>query len=342
MHSGKRQRFFSKRASSIMKMDREKRERKEPRTQAVQLGVCLALFLTVFIGKGILPEQVKDAGQRILETITADVDFQGAFAGLGESLAKGNSSLLGDVGEFCVQVFGAQSSAEQTSLPDLGTSEMTFLASGADCRSGMAHYLGLSQWPGAWQPNQEDAQSPETQQDEPIPKQESTQEKMAVPEVGTVLKAVSYSGTALPERYTMDMLALGELETVTPVLGTLTSAYGYREHPVDGEYRFHNGVDIGGVGEGADIVAFASGTVEYVGESDAYGLYFQLDHGNGVKSFYAHCSQILVHKGEAVEMGQLVAKVGSTGNATGPHLHLELKCGGMHVNPLYYIQTRES
>ena len=159
----------------------------------------------------------------------------------------------------------------------------------------------------------------------------------AVPAAGTLLVKSDYSGQALPGNYTMDQLSLGQLDTVTPVLGRLTSGYGYRDHPISGAYQFHGGVDISG-NKGDPIAAFAAGTVEYVGEDDSYGLYLQLDHGNGVKSFYAHCSDVCVKKGQTVALGEKIAEVGSSGAATGPHLHLELKYNKMHLNPIYYIQ----
>ena len=62
-----------------------------------------------------------------------------------------------------------------------------------------------------------------------------------------------------------------------------------------------------------------------------------MDHGNGVKSFYAHCSKVEVVKGQRVSMGDTVARIGSTGSSTGPHLHLELKFNKMHLNPAYYV-----
>lgn len=92
---------------------------------------------------------------------------------------------------------------------------------------------------------------------------------------------------------------------------------------------------------GDPIRAFAAGTVEYTGEDDSYGLYLQVDHGNGVKSFYAHCSKIVVVKGQEVAMGEKVAEVGSTGDSTGPHLHLEMKYNKMHLNPAYYVEFLE-
>ena len=90
--------------------------------------------------------------------------------------------------------------------------------------------------------------------------------------------------------------------------------------------------------EHCPIAAFADGVVEYTGEDNSYGRYFKIDHGNGVKSFYAHCSQVLVQKGQTVALGETVGLVGSTGNVTGPHLHLELKYGKLHLNPAYYVE----
>ena len=136
----------------------------------------------------------------------------------------------------------------------------------------------------------------------------------------------------------MEYVSLGLTDTVTPVMGSVTSVYGYRDHPVSGEYLFHAGVDLAAE-TGTPILAFASGVVDYIGESDAYGLYVQLDHGNGVTSFYCHCSALYVQKGETVTKGQTIAAVGETGNATGPHLHLEMKRDGVRLNPIYYIDT---
>lgn len=78
--------------------------------------------------------------------------------------------------------------------------------------------------------------------------------------------------------------------------------------------------------------------MEYTGEDDSYGLYFQIDHGNGVKSFYAHCSTVLVRKGQAVSIGDTGGPGGVDGDGHRPHLHLELRCAGLRVNPIYYIE----
>ena len=93
---------------------------------------------------------------------------------------------------------------------------------------------------------------------------------------------------------------------------------------------------------GADIVAANTGTVvkantSYVAGS-GYGMYIIIDHGGGKSTLYGHCSQLLISEGQVVSRGQTIAKVGSTGWSTGPHLHFEVREGGQHVNPLPYLQ----
>ncbi len=129
-------------------------------------------------------------------------------------------------------------------------------------------------------------------------------------------------------------------EGVTPVMGVVSSGFGYRIHPIDGEWKPHRGLDIAAP-VGTEILSFASGVVDYVGESEAdYGLYLQIDHGSGVCSFYAHCSEILVKAGQPVQKGDLIARVGDTGYTTGAHLHLELKQNGERIDPAPYIQEQ--
>lgn len=129
---------------------------------------------------------------------------------------------------------------------------------------------------------------------------------------------------------------LGLSDSVTPVMGVLTSGFGLREHPIDGETKPHEGIDLAAE-IGTAVLAFADGTVDYIGESPAYGMYLQLRHENGVTSFYAHCSELCVQKGQRVSMGDVVAKVGDTGNTTGPHLHFELKRDGTFLDPQPYV-----
>lgn len=316
------------------------------RVRFVQLLICLALFFAVFWGKGLLPQRLGQVGENILARMGAGLDIPGALSDLGRSLMEGDS-LLADLGAFCVEVFGPapqeEASPQEVLLPPVQpgavmTSELKFLGGESGRAVRAAHYADFSQF-GVELPAEEP--EPEPEPEPPAEEAEAPEPEAAVPAAGTVVVYSDYSGDPLPENYTMDQVSLGELETTTPVMGRLTSGYGYRDHPISGKYFFHGGVDIGGQ-TGDPIAAFADGVVEYTGKNNSYGLYLQLDHGNGVKSFYAHCSKILVSKDQTVAMGDKVAEIGSTGTSTGPHLHLELKYHKMHLDPAYYVEFLNS
>ncbi|MGL6220807.1 MAG: peptidoglycan DD-metalloendopeptidase family protein, partial [Lacrimispora sphenoides] len=100
--------------------------------------------------------------------------------------------------------------------------------------------------------------------------------------------------------------------------------------------RTHLGVDLG-MPTGAPIRAADNGTVISSGYSGSYGNLIKLDHGNGIVTYYAHCSALEANTGQAVKKGQVIAKVGSTGNSTGPHLHFEVRVNDQNVNPLNYL-----
>jgi murein DD-endopeptidase MepM/ murein hydrolase activator NlpD len=115
----------------------------------------------------------------------------------------------------------------------------------------------------------------------------------------------------------------------------VSSSFGYRVHPTDGEIRFHYGTDIA-ADSGEQITAFADGKTIDVGTSDSLGNYVILRHGS-IETQYAHCCEVYVQCGQAVKKGQAIAAVGATGDATNPHLHFELRVSGIYVNPEYYL-----
>ena len=123
-------------------------------------------------------------------------------------------------------------------------------------------------------------------------------------------------------------LADGALQWPLPVAGTITSPQGYRTDPITGETSYHSGTDIA-VPEGTPILAAADGTVTIANALDSwggsYGYHVELDHGGGLTTLYAHCSSICVTAGQQVAAGQVIAYVGHTGRATGPHLHFEVQ-----------------
>lgn len=119
----------------------------------------------------------------------------------------------------------------------------------------------------------------------------------------------------------------GALQWPLPVAGTITSPQGYRTDPITGEVSYHSGTDIAAP-EGTPILAAADGTVTIANALDSwggsYGYHVKLDHGGGLTTLYAHCSSICVTVGQQVKAGQVIAYVGHTGRATGPHLHFEI------------------
>ena len=122
-----------------------------------------------------------------------------------------------------------------------------------------------------------------------------------------------------------------------PLQGRITSSYGYRDHPIDEEVKFHYGVDIAAA-RGTPIGSFAAGTVTDTGRGTVYGNFVRVDHGDGFTSFYGHMDSISVTKGQKVALGQQVGKVGSTGKSTGPHLHFEMRKDGKIINPNDYVE----
>ena len=151
------------------------------------------------------------------------------------------------------------------------------------------------------------------------------------------LTYVLYSDENLPDSVSMEQMLLG-FDYCTPVSGVISSSFGYREHPVEGEDRFHYGLDLA-ANTGTEIACFADGTVTAVGDSSSYGKYCTVTHENGYSTLYAHCDRVTVSSGTSVRKGQKIAEVGETGIATGPHLHFELLRDGIYLNPVYYVSA---
>jgi murein DD-endopeptidase MepM/ murein hydrolase activator NlpD len=118
-----------------------------------------------------------------------------------------------------------------------------------------------------------------------------------------------------------------------PVSGRITSYFGYRRHPILRFMRLHAGVDFG-ASWGSPILAAADGQVVGAGWAGGYGRQVRLAHGAGLTSSYSHMSEIAAEPGTIVRRGQVIGYVGSSGLSTGPHLHFEVKRGGVPVNPL--------
>lgn len=122
---------------------------------------------------------------------------------------------------------------------------------------------------------------------------------------------------------------------IWPVYGRITSYFGYRS--IFGTYSYHSGIDIA-TSYGTTIVAADGGTVTFSGYKGTYGYLVIISHGDGLQTYYAHCSSLLVSAGQKVYQGQAIGRVGSTGRSTGNHCHFEIKVNGTSVNPLSYLK----
>jgi murein DD-endopeptidase MepM/ murein hydrolase activator NlpD len=118
--------------------------------------------------------------------------------------------------------------------------------------------------------------------------------------------------------------------------GVVTSKFGYRVHPITGRRAMHTGIDIAAA-KGSDIVSMADGVVIFSGRKGGYGNIVEVRHANGLETRYAHNSRNLVKEGDVVTKGQVIAKLGSTGRSTGPHVHFEVRKNGKAINPNQYL-----
>ncbi len=133
----------------------------------------------------------------------------------------------------------------------------------------------------------------------------------------------------------MSKLPLGR-----PVAGALTSSFGSRKDPVNKKPGFHSGVDFRGK-RGSEVMATADGKVIKAGRNGSYGLYVQIDHGNGYSTAFGHLKKYTVKKGDRISRGQTVGLVGSSGRSTGPHLHYEVRYNDKTINPEKFLKVAD-
>lgn len=123
--------------------------------------------------------------------------------------------------------------------------------------------------------------------------------------------------------------------------GWISSYYGMRNDPFTGKRAMHKGMDFAGK-DGTDVVAVAAGVVTWVGKRHGFGELVEINHGKGYVTRYGHNKELLVEIGDRVKQGQTIAKMGSTGRSTGPHVHFEVLRNGKIVNPTKYIQAKRN
>ncbi len=285
------------------------------RTQQLTASFCL--FSLVFVGQGVFPQKIKLMSSLAQTHFQGDLDFESAFQNLGHALAQEEFQLQ-DLETFCKEVFGATS---------LGLEDEVVMV-----LQPMVEYVTPLDY-FTIEPFWENAVEVSAWQEEMSEPEETVTESPML-DIGTVLLAGDSSD--LPEHCSNDFFYLGERETVHPVVSVVSSEFGMRIGPLTGISELHRGLDLAAV-SGTEIVAWSDGVVEAVGETSEVGLYVRLNHGDEVKTFYAHCSEILVEEGQIVSAGEKIALVGETGKVTGAHLHFELSWDGLYLNPALYL-----
>ena len=150
-------------------------------------------------------------------------------------------------------------------------------------------------------------------------------------------RLLSFSWQEAEDTLGTKLTRLAATPSILPTRGYISSGFSAsRYHPILSRPRPHVGLDIVAP-EGTAIVAPATGRVRFVGRNGEYGLSVEIDHGWGVVTRFAHASRVLVRRGQPVERGDVIAQIGSTGLAVGPHLHYEVLVNGTRVNPRRYI-----
>ncbi len=146
----------------------------------------------------------------------------------------------------------------------------------------------------------------------------------------------AFNPGAAPDMLT-NWVSVAGAPTLWPVIGPISSSFGERQDPFNGEGAFHSGVDIS-ANFGDPVRAAADGTVEYASMASGYGREILINHGNGIQTLYGHLSGFAVTAGQQVSRGQVIGYIGMSGRATGPHLHYEVRIHNTPVNPHRYLQ----
>ncbi|MEO0080131.1 MAG: M23 family metallopeptidase [candidate division WOR-3 bacterium] len=166
-----------------------------------------------------------------------------------------------------------------------------------------------------------------------------TAPRTPVPSVDELLRRAGFEERSMAEiaaAVSRQKERLRNLPSIWPVQGWVTSGFGMRDDPWTGSRSMHQGMDIVAP-PGTPIVATADGRVSFTGWRPGFGRVVEIDHGYGIQTFYGHCQSIKVNQGARVNRGQPIATVGSSGRATGTHLHYGVRLNGNWVNPASYI-----
>lgn len=284
-----------------------------------RLVICGVVFVLLVAVKLLFPEAVGNLARSAGQLIGRNADFKEAFAAMGRAIS-GEEAVGDSLQEAYTAVFNPGTKSALPDEPEAPPApRQDAPAAPADQSGRLVSYV-----------------TPVLPEAEPaVTEMVWTEEPAGDPDAAVDTLSRVYTMPAPPENASLEQRNLG-FDHSTPVPGTLSSAFGWREHPVEGGSKFHYGVDLAAA-EGTAITAFADGTVYATGESSTLGNYIMLRHEGGYVTLYGHCSRVTA-TGGSVSMGDKIAEVGSTGLTTGPHLHFELHDGELYLNPIFYVE----
>jgi len=352
-----RRRLYSGRSGGAKRL-REKSERKLQQS-VVKLVICLSAFLVLLALKFIFPS----GAEAVSRHLASGLDCKAAFSAIGKAITSGENIIEVfkgiSLGGFRKDPQGSDTDTpepkkaypEPGNTPDVRSQNgdagktSSGISDGAEAVEAISvvDILDETDLPAGKTlspdgPGSESADLAGDQSDDAFrldQNDEYLEELLLRLPTSEFEDMTGTSENELPENVSYDYYVI-EFDYTTPLKGNITSAFGYRKHPITGNRSFHYGVDIG-ASKGEIVSAFSSGTVELTGYNSIYGNYLFIRHKDGIITFYGHCSKILVDEGQLVRMGEAVAKVGSTGLSTGPHLHFEIRNGDMILDPLHYV-----
>lgn len=273
-----------------------------------QLVICCSTFIILVAVKLLLPARMETINEKLSEALHQNMDVQAVFSTVGQAFAGETG------GKDVLQAVLGSAGGSITDNTDKAADDEELLASEISYEPRAAMELLHTCLDGVGNVAEE-------------------------PETVSTMSYIQYSDQNLPDGVSMEQAILG-FDYCSPLCGTVTSGFGYREHPTAGGQRFHYGVDLA-ANEGTAISCFADGTVTAVGESSSYGKYCIVSHEDGFETLYAHCSRMTTSSGAEVHRGEKLGEVGQTGIATGPHLHFELHRKGVYLNPIYYVAAQQ-
>lgn len=315
-------------------------------SQMFRLLLCVFIFTVAAVCKNILPDGYREA---IVMGLDSGLTFRDVLEVFGES-ASSQEAFSRLWSDGVLKVFGLSNTeqevsgdiSDEASLENQDTEQESAVSASLDMsqeltipvtmRSAVSFDIGdLPAYTTIPESADILADSEELPETEPI------QDPQSVPVISEAYQVPDEdAGLPIPEVVSAEATSIF-FDYVTPVYGTLTSDFGYREHPIDGEYKFHYGVDIA-VPMRTEVACFTGGEVIFTGYGEINGYYIKVQHEDGFVTLYAHLDEILVATGDQVAKGEIIAMSGETGEVSGPHLHFQIYHNDKLVDPEPFLE----